>query len=148
VTRAAFFVDGFNLYHSLLTEERAKACRWLNLHTLCDGFLKRTESLESVTYFTALATWAPDKVKRHQQYIRALKTTGVEVVMGEFKWKDRVCQHCGKVGTVYEEKRTDVSIATRLIRDAYLDLYDSAFIMSGDSDLIPAIGTIRALFPE
>jgi hypothetical protein len=122
MTRAAFYVDGFNLYHSLLTHPRTAACRWLDLRSLCGGFLKKSEELEHVTYFTALATWAPDKVKRHQQFIRAIRHSGVDVVFGEFKWKQRDCPSCGYTIPIHEEKRTDVNIAARLIRDAYLDL--------------------------
>jgi len=149
VTRAAFYVDGFNLYHSLRTQHPlATACKWLDVRALCQSFLMKTEKLVKVTHFTAFATWAPDKVRRHQRYVRALRHTGVEIVMGEFKWKERECQHCGGIIQTHEEKRTDVNIAARLIRDAYLDVYDSAFIMSGDSDLIPGIETVRELFPS
>jgi hypothetical protein len=70
VTRAAFYVDGFNLYHSLLTHPHAAARRWLDVHAPCKSFLKKTEILEKVTHFTAFATWAPEKVARHQRYVR------------------------------------------------------------------------------
>ena len=147
--RAAFFVDGFNLYHSLLTHPRARACKWLDLRGLCEGFLQKSnEKLERITYFSALATWDPGKVTRHRQFIKALRNSGIEDVLGEFKQKDRKCWHCKGTMSVPEEKMTDVSIAVRLLRDAYLDQFDTAFLMTGDTDLIPAIRTLRELHSD
>lgn len=34
---------------------------------------------------------------------------------------------------------TDVAIGVNLVADAYEELYDKAFLMTGDSDLIPAV---------
>ncbi|MFT7592300.1 MAG: hypothetical protein ACI9UJ_002232 [bacterium] len=41
---------------------------------------------------------------------------------------------------------TDVNIATELIVDAYQDFYDVAFLVSGDSDLVPPIRAIHDNF--
>ncbi len=38
---------------------------------------------------------------------------------------------------------TDVQLATELITDAYQNKYDTAFVISGDRDLIPAIEAIK-----
>jgi uncharacterized LabA/DUF88 family protein len=148
MTRAVFFVDGFNLYHSLLTHPRAAACKWLDVRGLCAGFLQKTETLHRVTYFTALATWNRKKAERHQEFLRAQRHHGVEIVQGEFKWKDRRCRNCNSVMKVPEEKMTDVSIAVRLLGDAHRDEFDLAFLMSGDTDLIPAIRALRDLHPD
>ena len=40
---------------------------------------------------------------------------------------------------IWLEKETDVHIATDLVGHSYENEYDTAFVMSGDSDLIPAI---------
>lgn len=146
-TRAAFYVDGFNLYHSLRSSPRTSACRWLDMRSLCEGFLSRREKLVKVVYFTALATWDQAKVQRHTKLIAALETTGVEVIMGQFKQKERRCTKCSQVYPSVEEKMTDVNIATRLLRDAVRNEFDAAFVVSGDSDLIPALRTVRELFP-
>lgn len=37
------------------------------------------------------------------------------------------------------EKQTDVNIAVALVRDAALERYDSAILVTGDSDQIPAV---------
>lgn len=43
---------------------------------------------------------------------------------------------------------TDVNIATHLLVDAYQDNYDSALLISGDSDLVPPVKSINSLFPN
>ena len=43
---------------------------------------------------------------------------------------------------------TDVNITTNMIIDAYKDEYEVAFLISGDSDLVPPIREIRSLFPK
>ena len=44
-----------------------------------------------------------------------------------------------------EEKETDVNIAISLVEDAVEDRYDTAILMLGDSDLIPAIKATKRL---
>lgn len=48
-----------------------------------------------------------------------------------------------KTGSDYKEKGTDVKIATDLIIGAVDDLYDTAILVSSDTDLIPAIKYVK-----
>lgn len=41
---------------------------------------------------------------------------------------------------------TDVNIAVQMLGDAYRDVFDVAFLVSADSDLVGAVCTIRDLF--
>ena len=43
----------------------------------------------------------------------------------------------------YEEKAVDVMIATDMVSMAYQDKYDIAYLLSSDSDFVPAIETVR-----
>lgn len=43
---------------------------------------------------------------------------------------------------------TDVNIAIHLLKLAIQDRYDTAIIISGDSDLLPALTATRELFPS
>jgi len=43
---------------------------------------------------------------------------------------------------------TDVCIATEMLMDVFLDRFDVALLISGDSDLVPPIEAIRAHFPS
>jgi uncharacterized LabA/DUF88 family protein len=47
-----------------------------------------------------------------------------------------------------EEKRTDVNIAVSMLDDAYQDACDQFVLISGDSDLVPGVSTIRTRFPN
>lgn len=48
-----------------------------------------------------------------------------------------------RTGSDYKEKGTDVKIATDLIIGAVDDWYDTAILVSSDTDLIPAIKYIK-----
>jgi uncharacterized LabA/DUF88 family protein len=48
----------------------------------------------------------------------------------------------------YEEKETDVNIATALVADVAVGATQAALIVSGDSDLAPAVRTARAIAPK
>ena len=61
--KVIFFVDGFNLYHAL-DNKRFYRYKWLDLSSLAQKFITKKDKIEEIYYFTALATWAPDKVRR------------------------------------------------------------------------------------
>ncbi len=122
--------------------------KWLNLAKLAKAFARPSDEIVAVFYFTAYATWDPQKVMRHQNYVRALESKGVKPVLGEFKRKDRFCHHCKKEYASVEEKQTDVNIALRLFQTAIQNVYDTAVIISGDSDLIPAVEAVKSTFPD
>ncbi|OGM32508.1 hypothetical protein A2803_03520 [Candidatus Woesebacteria bacterium RIFCSPHIGHO2_01_FULL_44_21] len=49
-----------------------------------------------------------------------------------------------KVAKAYHKKGVDVNIATRLLVGAFRDKYDTAYLISSDSDLIPAVSECQA----
>lgn len=57
------------------------------------------------------------------------------------------CQHCHSRRPVMKEKQTDTNIATEIVSDAYLDSWDLAYLISGDSDLVPPVRLVKARFP-
>lgn len=146
LTRASFFYDGFNLYHSI--EKLPKKYRWLNLKKLSECFITKQEQLSQIYYFSALAFWNTEKVRRHERYIKALESVGVIPVLGKFKKIQRHCTICHQKYPAHEEKQTDVNIAIQLLKSAFLDSFDIAYIVSGDSDLIPSIQSVKAQFPD
>ena len=148
MNKVVFFIDGFNLYHSIDENPRLHQYKWLNLKRLASLFLSKHDTLVEINYFTALATWSPDKVKRHQTYIKALESEGINIVYGEFRRRTKTCPVCHRQYNTYEEKQTDVNIAIHLFRAAIQDTYDKAFILSGDSDLIPSIHAVKKIFPN
>jgi uncharacterized LabA/DUF88 family protein len=146
--RASFYIDGFNLYHSLKGHPKAQYSLWLDLWTLCDALKAPGHTLGGVVYFTALTQYAPAKMKRHQTFLTALENSGVDVVLGRFAPAIRECRECHRLYNSFEEKETDVNLASRMIYDAVKGLVDSVYLMTGDSDQIPAIETIQKLAPK
>ncbi len=143
------FVDGFNLYHSLDGRPEYHKYKWLDISGLAAGFLTKSHSIREIWYFTALATWHPDKgkVPRHNKLITVYRDMGVKIVEGVFRETTRTCKLCKRPYVSHEEKRTDVNIAVAILDLAYRDTYDTACLISGDSDLIPAIRKVRDNFP-
>ncbi len=149
MVRVAAYVDGFNLYFGLKAEHGRKYL-WLDLQALAASLLLPDQTLEHVTYFTARVRNATDGEQRQSDYLNALVNHSplVTVVSGRYQEKHRHCRNCGDTWTVYEEKETDVNIAALLIEDAVQDRYDTALLVSADSDLCPAIRAVKRLRPE
>ncbi len=143
-----FFIDGFNLYHSIDDNKNFHKYKWLNLEKLCQCFISKKDTIAGIKYFTTMAEWKPESFKRHKLYIKALMHfKNTEIIYGKFRTKDKKCPLCKKSYTAHEEKRIDVNIAIELFENAMTDKYDTAIIISGDSDLIPAIKAIKTNFP-
>ena len=79
--------------------------------------------------------------------MKALRANNAIIVFGKFKVKDRYCPLCCRGYKTHEEKQTDVNIVTCLFESAIRDEFDKAIIISGDTDLIPAIKSLKALYP-
>ena len=79
----------------------------------------------------------------------AQESEGVKVTFGKFKEKLVECKAtCKATFPIWQEKQTDVNIAVRMVELARQNAYDKALIVSGDSDLIPAIKLIQEIWPE
>jgi len=149
VVRVAAYVDGFNLYFGLKAKHGRKYL-WLDLQGLVTSLLRPGQTLQQVTYFTARVRNDVDSEKRQSDYLDALAEHSplVTVVDGRFQEKGRRCRQCGTTWTVREEKETDVNIAVALVEDAVQDRYDTALLLSADSDLCPAIRAMKRLRPD
>lgn len=146
--RVALFVDGFNIYHAL-NKHHYKKYKWLNIYSLGESLLSQNVlELKSVYLFTALTHWNHKKVVKHRTYLNALEHYSVKVVKGTFRKKDKYCPLCKQKSISYEEKETDVNIALHLLKLAYDNEYDVAMVLSGDSDLVPAIKEVKKRFKK
>ena len=91
----------------------------------------------------------PDKARRQARYIEARQTREhIEIDYGHFLSKTASCYRCGRQWAQNEEKRTDVNIAVLMLEDAYDDRFDTAVIISGDSDLTAPIQAVRRRFRD
>lgn len=146
--RSTIYIDGFNFYYGAI---RGTAHRWLNLERLFER-LRPDDDIQVIHYFTALVSG------RHrtgqERYLRALATLPkVNVILGKFKTKQLRCRvsGCDYGGTrmfeAPEEKRTDVNIALQVLDDFFHDRSDRIVLVSGDSDLVPAVDLAKKHAP-
>ncbi|MBU4445287.1 NYN domain-containing protein [bacterium] len=157
MNRINYLIDGFNVYHSMrqLWRDTRINAKWLNLNQLCSSYLHmfgKEAHLEKIYYFTALAYFItakkPDAVNRHKKYIKCLESTRVLVELGRFKKKEVYCHSCRTTILKHEEKETDVAIAVKLLEILFKDECDTVVLMTGDTDLSPAVKRSMKLFPE
>lgn len=134
--RIAILVDGSNLYHYL---------RELKLTGLIEfdykafsQFLAHGRAVVSSTYYIGKVRSQGDtkgeELRRWQQRLVArLHSMGWKVEYGH------MMQHDG----IFTEKGVDVHIAVDLLTGAYEDHFDTAVLVSSDTDLIPAVHGVR-----
>jgi uncharacterized LabA/DUF88 family protein len=121
-------------------------CRWLNIRSLVGDLLLQNQELVEIRYYTSRVSNNPEKQKRQTTYIEALETQGIKIIYGHYQDGTEECRRCGNIWRTAKEKMTDVNIATSIIIDAYKDKYDTAMLISGDSDLVPPIKAVHENF--
>jgi 6-hydroxy-3-succinoylpyridine 3-monooxygenase len=95
------------------------------------------------------------EIERSLRSTLGIETTGtVKVIIGRFKNKlvncsVTACAHANQRWfRIPEEKRTDVNIAESVVDDACQYRCDHLVLISGDSDLVPAVAVLRERFPQ
>ena len=140
--KIAVYVDGFNLYHALKNLKKPHL-KWLNIRSLVEKFINhQNEVIEKIYYFSAIATHLDnDTITRHNTYIEALETVGVDFIGGNFKKKCHKYKnnHLELKLHKHEEKETDVNISIYIVRDAIRKMFDKVFLITNDTDIVPAV---------
>jgi uncharacterized LabA/DUF88 family protein len=146
--RVGAYFDGFNLYHGLHQDGRRHL--WLDLEALARSLNKDGQELVLARYFTARVRNSPDSEQRQTVYLKALAahSSMLDIRFGRFQEKAMWCRKCNQSWTTYEEKQSDVALAVSMVADGLNGLFDTALIVSADSDMIPAIRELRASRPE
>ena len=145
VQRVISYVDGFNFYFGIKSKGWRKYY-WLDLAGMCRGLLKPGQTLGHCHYFTArIRTDGRSQDARRQAiWLDALATRAdITCHFGHYLPKRRRCGACGATWISHEEKMTDVNIATQLLIDAFEGRFDTALVISGDSDLTTPIRRVR-----
>jgi uncharacterized LabA/DUF88 family protein len=130
--RVMVFIDGSNLYHVL-----TQGCGRHDLQF--DKFalkLANGRKLQRIYYYNIRqeSDSNPNMGVEQQKFLASMYDTPyVEVRLGI--WKQR--------GDVMIEKGVDVMLATDLVTNAYNDHYDTAIVVSGDSDFYPALQAVK-----
>lgn len=141
------YIDGFNLYFGL----KSKGWRryyWLNLQQLVENLLRPDQQLMQTKYFTARVAAPADKQIRQATYLEALQTLpNLTIFYGKYQLNRKRCPHCGAEDFLPTEKMSDVNLAVELMTDAFQDRFDTAFLISADSDLTGPVLAVQRLFP-
>lgn len=163
--KSVAYVDGYNLYYRRL---RNTPYKWLNVWHLIKHILHVQEPVDSLTklvFCTAgikarFASHGQDSVEAQSTYHRALKSVGVEIVLGQHTKPEKAklpkarphVHHPDPSDVVevwrMEEKQTDVNLALGMYRDAMSDDYDQVVLVSSDTDLVPALLAIQEDAPQ
>lgn len=152
------YIDGFNLYYGLL--QGNPSCKWLDLYKFASALLRPDHEIVAIRYFTARIRPYPNDVaavERQKIYLQALSATGKVQVVEGFYNKSKVWLPAadsamrsssfareGMVRVVkFEEKRSDVNLAVAMMLDAFRNEADSFVVVTGDSDQVGAIESVR-----
>lgn len=157
--RTVAYIDGFNLYYRML--KARPALKWLNPVALMRGVLDRNHEILVVNYYIARVSARghdPDAPARQATYLNALATLPeVRIHEGNFMvsepWMQLASPAAAKPAgytwnlpepslvkvVKYEEKGSDVNLAAHLVRDAFTNVFDTAVVVTNDSDLIEPI---------
>ena len=153
--KTAIYIDGLNLYYRLKNITH----KWLNIQKLSHSYLDlKQNQIIKIKYFTALVkeqAGDPSNISRQHRYLRALKTiSNLEIIFGQFKKREvkgvlcdsedrkQLNKNIVKIKK-WEEKMSDVHIATQLVADAYQNECDCAVLISNDADLTPPLLHIK-----
>lgn len=138
------YIDSFNLYYGALQKNGKRGLKWLDLESWLEKVLTQNE-VEKIKYFTARVSgrYDPTAPVRQSTYFRALRTRQtVELIEGRFLFKRQkiyINDDVDLFAKVAEEKGTDVNLAAQLVADAYKHSFETAVVVSSDSDLAGAI---------
>jgi hypothetical protein len=143
------YIDGFNFYYGCV---KGTPFKWLDFGAFCRASLP-SETINRIRYFTALvsADDDPDAPVRQTTYLRALRTVPhLSIHEGRFfkvtKKGRLVAPPTPGLDKVtirtWEEKVSDVSIATHLVADGFRGDYEQAVVVSNDSDLVEPIALV------
>lgn len=142
--RSFVFIDGSNFYFKLkeLTSRLDNRFSLLNFNfrKFCDWLVQPNKLIEIHYYLGAVRRQLNNKKSEklyanQQRLIAKLQQQKIFVVLGQ------LIQHPDKS---YHEKGVDVRLAVEMIRFARLNKYDQAYLVSSDTDLVPAIEEVQS----
>lgn len=172
--RVMAYIDGFNVYYGLKNASRdadrlhvrnggavkdclGRSLYWLDMQRVILDLLVADEQCVGIKYFSAprkVPKRCPIRNKqrliesnaRQMTYFDALRTLPlIELRLGWYSEKSPyTCEACQHQTPRWEEKTTDVGIATSMVVDAYEDRFDTALVLSADADLVPPVQAVQA----
>ncbi len=138
------YVDGFNFYYGL-RRGSWRQYYWLDIIKLFESFLRPGQELLVVKYFSA-HTHDLEKSMRQNVFFQAnQENPKFELVLGKFMKKKFPCPYCQQKIRTYEEKESDVNLATTLVDDAHCGAFDTAILVSADGDMSHSVEIVKRI---
>ena len=143
--KAVLYVDGFNFYYGVRNHFKPgepqrgyslSGLVWCDFRALIERhFLEPDTVLHRIRYFSAPVTReleaSPAEHERYALWLRAAAhIRGLQPIFGYYRKRD---------GALRQEKETDVNIAVEMLIDGFAGHFDTAYLLSGDTDQIPAV---------
>ena len=139
--KVIIYVDGFNFYYGLRNGLRKgwRAFYWLNIVKFFEFFIRDNQELVAIKYFSASST-NDEQRERQSAFFQANKENPkFKLILGKYLKKTITCHTCKNTFKTFEEKESDVRLATQIVSDALKKECDISIIVSADSDMIPAL---------
>lgn len=140
--RIIIFIDGSNFYHRLKYLTKDTDCSLLNFNFVkfCEWLCGDNQLVEIRYYIGAIRRQKNSKSEElynnQQRLFYKLQQKNIKIILGQ------LIQHKDKS---YHEKGVDVRLSVEMIRLALQDKYDVAYLLSSDTDLVPAVEEILSL---
>jgi len=138
-TRSIVIIDGSNFYHKL---KELKIPHKSSFHYLkfINSIAENTKIVNKYYCIGKIQAKQQDKKARkmmakQQSLVTRLQKQGFIIQFGYLLKSDN---H-------YHEKGVDVQMAIDLLKAAFKNQYDSAYLVSSDSDLIPAVKEVKSI---
>ena len=163
--RAVLFIDGNNWFHGL---RRISVDAYDLDYRKVAGELLKGRSLAEIRFYIGRVSGDRDRIERQRERVASLESQGVHVTWGRIqknvippeknpalrKLRTILAEDGSRIPTDirrqleelgnmpvpdYVEKKVDVAIAVDLVRMAYEDQYDVAYLLSADADYVTAV---------
>lgn len=135
--KVIIYIDGFNFYYGL--RNGWKKYYWLDIVKLFESFINENQELVAVKYFSASSTDDAQRLRQNAFFQANKQNPKFNLILGKYLKKSITCFNCQNEIRTFEEKETDVRIATQIVSDAYKKKCDISIVVSADSDMLPAV---------
>lgn len=140
--RVAVFIDGNNFYFGLRKlYGKNKSLKNFDFERFSQ-FLAGNEEVVGIYYYNALLDREhnSDKYESQKEFFEGFrKISNFNLVL--CKLLKRTVTGTNKV--YYIIKEDDINMAVDMVENAYDDKYDTAVLVSGDGDLVPAVRSVK-----
>ena len=168
--RAVLFIDGSNFYHA--ARDIGIATSELDYQALAHKLILNRECA-GIRYYVGEVSSDLARIAAQGKFLNNIRAQGVQVTLGRIErrmlapdknpvivklkelledyraslrepFREKLRALCETKIPQYTEKRVDVSIAVDMIRMAYEDAYDVAYLLSADGDFVPAVDAVKS----